>query len=63
MIRRINNETLVVGFAHDLKCAQYKSKGKLKRMLVNDHAIFFKYFPKNDLCFFWPIAQKGGHML
>jgi hypothetical protein len=32
-------------------------------MLENDHAIFLKYFPKNDLCFFSPIAQKGGHVV
>ncbi len=59
MTRRINNQTLVVGLAHDLKCAQYKSKGKLKRMLVNYHTIFLKYFPKNDLCFIGQLLKKG----
>jgi hypothetical protein len=63
MTKQFNNQTLIVGFAHYLKCARYKSQRKLKRMLVNDHAIFLKYFPKNDLCLFWPTPQKGGHML
>ncbi len=59
MSRRVNNQTLVVGFTHDFKCAWYKSKGKLKRMLENDHAIFLKYFPKSDLCFFGQLFKRG----
>ncbi len=62
IIRQVDNHTLALDFAQDIKHTQCKSKDKLKMMLgKNGHVIFLKYFLEVDLLLSLPTTQKGGN--
>jgi len=47
MITQAKNQMPALSPTHDLKCAQYKSKGKFKVMIKRE---LFSNLSKNDLC-------------
>jgi hypothetical protein len=61
-IKQVDNHTLALDLAQDLKHTLCKSKDKLKMMLgKNGHAIFVKYFLEFNMLLSLPTSQKGGH--
>jgi hypothetical protein len=62
IIRQVDNHTLALDFAQDIKHTQCKSKDKLKMMLgKNGHVIFLKYFLEFNMLLSLPTTQKGGN--